>query len=199
MIDLSSMSKEAPYVRFSSEYNEASILDQPNIEAVCISSFDVKKSEPDSRFVNLKNITDNEWIFFTNYNSPKAKQFESIDNISASFFWHKTNCQIRIKAVIKKTSPKYSDDYFKSRHRSKNLLAIASDQSNAISSYEDFLSKYENIKERDIDLSLRPDYWGGYTFTPYYFEFWKGHESRLNKREIFTITDNVWTSSFLQP
>ena len=199
MIDLSSMSKEAPYVRFSSEYNEASILDQPNIEAVCISSFDVKKSEPDSRFVNLKNITGNEWIFFTNYNSPKAEQFESIDNISASFFWHKTNCQIRIKAVIKKTSSKYSDDYFKSRHRSKNLLAIASDQSNAISSYEDFLSKYENFKERDIDLSSRPKYWGGYTFTPYYFEFWKGHESRLNKREIFTITDNVWTSSFLQP
>ena len=199
MIDVSNISKEAPYARFFSEYTEASILDQPNIEAICISSFDKKKGEPDSRFVNLKNIIGNEWIFFTNYNSPKAQQFSSVDNISASFFWHKTNCQIRIKAVIKKTSAKYSDDYFKSRHKSKNLLAIASDQSNVINSYEDFLSKYENFKESHIDLSSRPDYWGGYTFTPYYFEFWKGHESRLNKREIFTITDDVWTSSFLQP
>jgi len=199
MIELSKISNEAPYQRFISEYKKAFDLDQPNIEAICISSFDASKNESDSRFVNLKNITDNEWIFFTNYNSPKAQQFSSNGNISVSLFWHKTNCQIRIKAAIKKTSSTYSDHYFKSRYKSKNLLAIASDQSNDINSYEEFLIKYENLKDQDLDLSLRPNFWGGYTFTPYYFEFWKGHKNRLNKREVFTFTNNIWESSFLQP
>ena len=44
-----------------------------------------------------------------------------------------------------------------------------------------------------------PEYWGGYSFTPYYFEFWKGHESRINKREVFDQIDGVWKQSFLQP
>ena len=34
------------------------------------------------------------------------------------------------------------------------------------------------------DLKKCPNYWGGYSFKPYYFEFWSGHESRINKREI---------------
>ena len=63
----------------------------------------------------------------------------------------------------------------------------------------DYIIKYENLRDQDLDLSLRPNFWGGYTFTPYYFEFWKGHKNRLNKREVFTFTNNIWESSFLQP
>ena len=44
-----------------------------------------------------------------------------------------------------------------------------------------------------------PDYWGGFKFKPYYFEFWEGHKSRLNKREIFKLDNNDWTKYFLQP
>ena len=44
-----------------------------------------------------------------------------------------------------------------------------------------------------------PDYWGGYSFVPYYFEFWEGHQSRINKREVFEKIDNVWKHFILQP
>ena len=30
-------------------------------------------------------------------------------------------------------------------------------------------------------------------------EFWEGHESRLNKREVFEKTDGGWRHSFVQP
>ena len=199
MIDVSKVSNETPYNKFIEEYKKALALDQPNIEAICISSYDKNKNEPDSRYVNLKYIIDDEWIFFSNYKSPKAIQFDSVDKISASFFWHKTNCQIRIKGIIKKTNVKFSDDYFRPRDKSKNLLAIASEQSNFIESYEDFLLKYKKLENENLDLSSRPEYWGGFSFTPYYFEFWNGHLDRLNKREAFSVLEKTWKSYFLQP
>ena len=49
------------------------------------------------------------------------------------------------------------------------------------------------------DLTICPEYWGGFLFKPYYFEFWKGHESRINKREIYKNENNKWIKSFLSP
>ena len=102
-------------------------------------------------------------------------------------------------ARIKKTSEKFSDNHFKNRNSTKNALAISSNQSNRIASYQEVEKKYYRNLESDIDLSVRPSYWGGYSFEPYYFEFWEGHESRINKREVFDKIDDVWKHSFLQP
>ena len=49
------------------------------------------------------------------------------------------------------------------------------------------------------DAHKRPSYWGGYSFKPYYFEFWQGHDVRLNKREVYTLQENGWEKHFLQP
>ena len=45
----------------------------------------------------------------------------------------------------------------------------------------------------------RPDYWGGFSFIPYYFEFWQGHNNRLNKRHVFFKDNEVWQDTYLQP
>ena len=42
-------------------------------------------------------------------------------------------------------------------------------------------------------------HWGGYYFTPHYFEFWKGHNDRLNKREIFILNNGEWIKKYLSP
>ena len=59
--------------------------------------------------------------------------------------------------------------------------------------------KNYNKAYHEMDLTICPDYWGGFIFTPYYFEFWEGHESRINKREIFKKIDGLWKQSYLQP
>ena len=59
---------------------------------------------------------------------------------------------------------------------------------------ENYLNTYKNF-----DLEKRPGYWGGYKFIPYEFEFWVGHKHRLNKRTLFTFTDNGWMKKILQP
>ena len=56
-----------------------------------------------------------------------------------------------------------------------------------------------NDTKKDADLEKCPDYWGGFVFRPYYFEFWEGHDSRLNRRMVFELNNNQWDNFFLQP
>ena len=58
--------------------------------------------------------------------------------------------------------------------------------------------RYEKVLKND-NLKDCPEYWGGYTFVPYYFEFWEGHESRLNKREVYEMRNGHWEHFILQP
>ena len=102
MIKFNNITQEPPYLIFKKKYDQALNLGQKNIEAISISSFSKEKNEVDSRFVNLKIIDHNRFIFFTNYDSPKSLAFESHDQISGIFFWTSTNTQIRLKAKNKK-------------------------------------------------------------------------------------------------
>ena len=199
MIKFINPRSEKPYTRFHSLYQEALANDQRGIEAISVSSYNQEMNEVEARYVNLKYIADNEWIFFSNYNSPKSMQFKSHEQISALIFWNSTNVQIRMKAKIKKTNSEFSNKHFQSRDSTKNLLAILSQQSEPVSSYDDFLRNYEKNLSSKQKLITRPEYWGGFSFTPYYFEFWEGHNSRINKRKFYEIKNQEWKSGFLQP
>ncbi len=198
MIKFKNLNQERPYRRFFYLYNKAENNKQPFIEAFSLSSYDNKNNIVDSRYVNLKYIENNSWIFFSNYHSPKAFQFKEHNQISVLFFWNTINTQVRVKAKIKKVNKQISNEHFKKRSREKNAIAISSKQSKTIKSYDEVKRKYQHALKAN-DLENCPDYWGGYSFTPYYFEFWEGHESRINKREIFEKIDDVWEQSFLQP
>jgi len=198
MIELTNISKEEPYLVFKSFFDKSLKENQKNAEAFCIASHSSHSKEVDARFVNLKFINGKEFIFFSNYNSPKSKDFSACDQITAVTYWSSINVQIRMKAKIKKTSNEYNQKYFYDRSEEKNALAISSNQSKPIDSYNQVKQNYNKSLKND-DLKKCPGYWGGFSFTPYYFEFWEGHESRINKREIFEKIDGVWEQSFLQP
>ena len=190
---------DEPYLAFRDLYQNALNINQDYIEAICISSYSKKNEEVNSRYVNLKYIEDDKWVFFTNYNSPKNDEFINHSQISCTFFWHKTNTQVRIKANIHKLSQAKSDEHFSIRSDDKNALAISSNQSAPIDSYASVELNYKKTLNSDVDLRIRPEYWGGYYFTPYYFEFWTGHKSRLNKRVAFSLNKNLWVKIFLEP
>lgn len=197
MIKFININQEIPYQIFKDNYKKAKDANQKNIEAVCIASYSDRNKEVNSRFVNLKIINKKEFIFFSNYRSLKSQDFQSHDQISALFYWNSIDVQIRIKAKIKQTTSDYNQEYFSKRNIKKNALAICSDQSKHIDSYEEMKKKYKKCLENN-DLQKCPEYWGGFSFTPYYFEFWHGHKSRLNKREIYELVNNDWIHGFLQ-
>ena len=198
MIKFINIPRTSPYLIFKEKYDQALEAGQKNIEAVSISSYNNETGEVDSRFVNLKFIDGNDFIFFSNYKSPKSIAFESHDQIAALFYWSSINIQIRIKATINKTSLDFNKKYFRTRSHNKNALSISSNQSSAIAEFDDVIEKYNSVKENK-DLSQCPDYWGGFFFQPYEIEFWEGNPNRLNKRDLYSKENKEWKHSILEP
>ena len=199
MIKFINSSNEKPYTHFHSLYEEALANQQRGIEAISVSSYNQEMNEVEARYVNLKYIANNEWIFFSNYNSPKAQQFNSHNQVSVLIFWPTINTQIRMKALISKTSTEFSDEHFKLRTKEKNALAISSNQSQSTESFDQVTKNFHKALSSITPYTVRPDYWGGFSFIPYYFEFWQGHKNRLNKRHVFEQQDGEWMELLLQP
>ena len=199
MIKFINLSSEKPYAYFQALYQEALKNGQKGIEAISVSSYNQVSSEVEARYVNLKYISNNEWIFFSNYHSPKANQFESHSQVSILIYWASINTQIRMKAKIFKTSAEFSNEHFQGRTKEKNALAISSNQSQIIGSFDEVAKNFHETLKSMTSEMVRPDYWGGYSFIPYYFEFWQGHENRLNKRHVFELQGKEWAERLLQP
>ena len=199
MIKFLNLNSEKPYSYFQALYQEALENGQKGIEAISVSSYNRASSEVEARYVNLKYIANNEWIFFSNYHSPKANQFESHSQVSILIYWASINTQIRMKAKIFKTSAEFSNEHFQGRTKEKNALAISSNQSQIIGSFDEVEKNFYETLESMTSEMVRPDFWGGYSFIPYYFEFWQGHKNRLNKRHVFELQDKEWAERFLQP
>jgi len=198
MILFEDLSKELPYKAFRSAYDRAIDKNQGSIEAICISSFSKTLNEVNSRFVNLKYIINDKFVFFSNYNSPKSNEFDSHNQISALIYWNSINTQIRIKGKINRTQMDFNNTYFSKRDKYKNALAISSDQSKVTNSYDDVRERYLKVLDSNQLLEC-PDYWGGFSITPYYFEFWEGHKNRLNRRKVYEKHESSWKKYLLQP
>lgn len=200
MIDIDLQNISDPISKFNTLYNKALSSNQGHIEAANISTINEYDGYPDSRFVNIKCIKNNKFIFFSNYASSKGRDLKANNKSSATFFWDTINTQIRIKGKITKTSKVISDTHFNSRSFDKNILAISSNQSKTIMSYSDVKRQYMKVYDKlEGQILKRPAYWGGYELNPFYFEFWEGDDSRINKRKAFTLVDQIWESSYLEP
>lgn len=185
-----------PLEKFIEIYNDALKKGQSNIEAICISTSS-KNGIPSSRMVNIKYVEDNNFVFFTNYNSKKSNDLKNNNNISCVFYWPSIDNQIRINGIAEKIDSKESDIHFNNRDRKKNALAISSNQSKKIISYEKVLEQYQEVLNSE-DCLKRPEYWGGFKIIPQYYEFWLGNDSRINKREVFELNDNKWNKYILE-
>lgn len=198
MINFLNKINAEPFERIYGLYDKALEANQLNIEAILIASYSSLTNEVDARYVNLKFVDTDKFIFFSNYESPKAIHFLSHPQIATVLHWKSINTQIRMKARIKKVDRIFSNKYFANRKKEKNAIAISSRQSQRIENYEEVIENYKDTLSKQ-NLKKCPDYWGGYEFIPYSIEFWEGNENRINKRELFTKKDNEWVSEFLQP
>jgi pyridoxamine 5'-phosphate oxidase len=157
--------------------------------------------KPSARLVLLKQADARGFVFFTNYNSNKARDLDSNPQAALVFYWPHFERQVRVEGRVERTSPVESDAYFKTRPRESQIGALASPQSEVIASRE-FLEKQANELEklyegREVD---RPTQWGGYRLRPERIEFWKGRPSRLHDRILYERQpDESWTISRLAP
>lgn len=156
---------------------------------------------PSLRTVLLKGIDDRGYVFFTNYESRKAREMEATGRASLLFFWRSLERQVRIDGVPERISPLESDAYFASRPLDSRLSVYASKQSEVIESRELLEEAFERVRRTYGDgLVPRPDWWGGYRIVPDEFEFWQGRTSRLHDRLRYVKQpDGAWRRDRLAP
>ena len=159
-----------------------------------------KDGTPDSRIVLLKEIRDEGFVFYTNYNSKKGRDISTNPNVHALFFWPEIERQIRIKGKVKKISRIESEKYFSSRPKLSQLGALSSNQSEKIKSRIDLELKFNSFKSDSGNDYDCPNDWGGYYLSFEKIEFWQGRRSRMHDRLVFEIKSNSeWNSFRVQP
>lgn len=183
-----------PYLSFKKWFDEACEKKESEPNAFCLSTVDLKSHQPYSRILYLKDLRDNELVFYTNYNSDKAAQLDTKRKASMLFFWPGLQRQIRINGMVNKISTEESDQYFSSRPRSSQIGAWASHQSQKLKSSMDLEKRVKELELRFPEEVPRPDFWGGYALKPIYFEFWQGRPSRLHDRLCFEFLNESWLS-----
>ena len=167
--------------------------------AMNVASLD-KDGRPSSRMVLLKRISQEGFVFFTDYEGNKGKQISNFPFVSLTFWWAKTNKQIRIEGECSKVSDKENDEYFLSRPRGSQISASVSKQSTPLDSYESLVQSSEAFEKENLDCVIeRPDRWGGFIVEPKSIEFWIDQKNRLHKRELFKKDGLNWSKVLLSP
>ena len=146
-----------------------------------------------SRTVLLKDVTENGFTFFTNYNSRKAQALELNSQVSLLFPWYQIERQVIIQGFASKVSTEESDAYFQSRPWSSQIGAWASQQSAPLANREELESRFKGAAEKWPEGSKvpTPPHWGGYLVTPFTIEYWQGRYSRLHDRIRFERSQNL--------
>jgi pyridoxamine 5'-phosphate oxidase len=168
-------------------------------ESMSVSSC-TPEGRPSSRMVLLKQVDDNGFVFFTNYNSRKAQELEANPFAALLFHWNMLQRQVRIEGRIERISEQESADYFHSRGRGSQIGAWASHQSDVLDNRETLVERVkmfeQKFKGQEIPL---PEFWGGYRVVPDRIEFWQGKADRLHDRFIYQPQDGCWEITRLNP
>ena len=156
---------------------------------------------PTARMVLLKQVDAEGFVFFTNYQSSKAKQLEINPYAALVFYWPQLDRQVRVEGKVSKTSAEESSAYFKTRPRESQIGAWASPQSEAISAREVLEQRARELAEQYCDREIDcPAHWGGYRLKPDRIEFWKSRVGRLHDRILYELQpDGTWTIKRLAP
>jgi len=190
---------EDPISLFKIWMDEALNEDVPEPNAMSVSTVSNKR-KPSSRTVLLKEFNSEGLVFYTNYNSRKAKEISENPYVSALIFWPELERQVRIEGHAAKISGKESDEYFASRPRASQIGAWASPQSEEIESRKELEKRFSDTEKKYEGKEIpRPFHWGGYRIVPSSFEFWQGSIARLNDRIVYCNEKGSWLMKRLAP
>ena len=190
-----------PIDQFQKWFQDYTTMDVPDSTAMILATAG-KDGVPKSRVVLLKEVIDDEFIFYSNYNSQKGQDMAENEHVSLLFFWPEMERQIRIQGTVRKAGDALSDKYFNQRPFESRVSAIISPQSETVPGREHLENKVFEFLEAHPDESEkleRPEYWGGYCVKPYSIEFWQGRISRLHDRLRYVKTGDSWKLERLAP
>jgi len=172
---------------------------EPN--AMVVSTADAE-GRPSSRTVLLKQYDEQGFVFYTNYDSRKARELAVNPYISLLFPWHPMARQVIVTGTARRTGRDETAAYFRTRPHGSQLGAWASAQSSVILSRAELDAAYAELSARypEGEQVPVPPNWGGFRIAPQTVEFWQGHENRLHDRLRYVAqADGSWKVERLSP
>lgn len=156
---------------------------------------------PNVRMVLLKEIEDDAFVFYTNYESAKGQ--ELLGNPQAAFVmhWKSLARQVRVRGSVTREEGEKADAYYASRALQSRLGAWASRQSQPLASREALVADVARVTARHGTAPTRPPHWGGFRIRPVEIEFWADGPFRLHDRYRWRREgpDAAWEISRLYP
>ncbi len=187
-----------PFPQFQKWFDEAVRAESPMVNAMTLATVG-DDGAPSARIVLLKGIDANGFVFYTNYLSRKGRELAANPRATLLFHWTDLERQVRIDGRIEKVTAAESDEYFSSRPLGSRHAAIASPQSEVVTSRAVLEARFAAAAADHGEMPARPAHWGGYRVIPSRLEFWQGRPSRLHDRLLYTRTGGSWTLSRLAP
>ncbi|MEL7090671.1 MAG: pyridoxamine 5'-phosphate oxidase [Pseudomonadota bacterium] len=177
---------------------EASEINDPN--AMALSTMDAD-GLPNVRVVLLKEIEDDAFVFYTNYESAKASELDQAQKAAFVIHWKSLHRQVRVRGHVTREDGPQADAYYRSRSLQSRLGAWASQQSRPLESRAALMKAVETVTEEHGDDPARPPFWGGYRITPIEIELWADGAARLHDRFrwVKDLPSNGWSVTRLNP
>ena len=159
-----------------------------------------KSGRPSARIVLLKGLDERGFIFYTNYESRKARELADNPYAALAFYWAELERQVRVNGTVGQVSREESEDYFKSRPPGHQLGAWVSTQSEVIPNRALLEERLKEFEQKYGSAAPLPPFWGGYVLSPTELEFWQGRPNRLHDRFRYTRQkEGPWLIERLAP
>ena len=186
-----------PFKQFHRWFEQARVVEaEPTAVALATATRD---GRPSARTVLLKGVDARGFVFFTNYDSRKAREIAETGRVSLLFYWGSVSRQVRVDGTVERVSEAESDAYFASRPVESRWSVYASHQSQVLASRAALDSRFELARQTYGESVPRPAWWGGYRALPDEFEFWQGRPSRLHDRLRYLKEPAGWRRDRLAP
>ena len=191
---------ENPFEIAKDWMDQAKELELNDANAIALATVD-NTGLPNVRMVLLKEIEDNAFVFYTNYESKKGRELIASGQAAFVIHWKSLRRQIRVRGSVEKAEGKQADSYFYSRSPQSRVGAIASRQSQIIKDRSVLENWYEQALKDNGATHSRPSFWGGFRINPVEIEFWADGEARLHDRFRWTRAQNgsEWSIDRLSP
>jgi pyridoxamine 5'-phosphate oxidase len=193
-----------PFELFKTWFEEAQACEVNDPNAMCLSTVN-EVGQPSSRMVLMKDCDYKRgvFIFYTNFESRKAKDILTNPHVALCFHWKSLKKQIRIEGVAYTASEEDADLYFSTRALGSQIGAWASKQSRELKSRDKLENEVAAVAKKLGDAPIpRPPHWGGFCVQPTAVEFWLERPFRLHDRLLYTpsaFEENGWEIKRLYP
>ncbi|MDX5359453.1 MAG: pyridoxamine 5'-phosphate oxidase [Rhodobacterales bacterium] len=160
---------------------EAERTEPNDPNAIAIATVD-PEGLPNVRMVLLKEIADDAFVFYTNYDSAKGQEIAASGKAAFVMHWKSLRRQVRVRGTVTRDEGPGADAYYASRNIQSRLGAWASRQSQPLSSRGALMAEVAKITALKGPNPPRPPFWGGFRISPVEIEFWADGAFRLHDR-----------------